>query len=123
MSDKRTVYADNAATTPVTPSVIEAMTPYFGEIWGNPSGLYESGRRAARALHEARETIAVALGCRENEVYFTSGGTEADNWAIKGYARANGERGRHIVASAIEHHAVLSISPSRTRTASYRRIR
>ena len=108
MSDKRTVYADNAATTPVTPSVIEAMTPYFGEIWGNPSGLYESGRRAARALHEARETIAAALGCRENEVYFTSGGTEADNWAIKGYARANGERGRHIVASAIEHHAVLN---------------
>ena len=89
MSVKKIIYADNAATTPVSESVMEAMEPYFTEIWGNPSGLYGAGREAANAVRQAREDIAGALGCRENEIYFTSGGTEADNWAVKGFARAN----------------------------------
>ncbi|MCR5262582.1 MAG: cysteine desulfurase [Clostridiales bacterium] len=108
MSDKRQICADNAATTPVSASVMEAMRPYFSDIWGNPSGLYESGRRASKAVYESRQSIAASLGCRENEIYFTSGGTEADNWAIKGFARANRADGRHIVATAFEHHAVLN---------------
>lgn len=108
MSEKRQIYADNAATTPVSASVMQAMMPYFSSTWGNPSGLYSQGREAAKALYEAREKTASSLGCAENEIYFTSGGTEADNWAIKGYARANADLGRHIIASAIEHPAVLN---------------
>ncbi len=101
------IYLDNASTTPVRPEVLDAMLPYFTEEFGNPSSIYPLGQRASDAVARARETIAGALGARVREVYFTSGGTEADNWAIKGTARANAQRGRHIITSAIEHHAVL----------------
>jgi cysteine desulfurase len=101
------IYLDHAATTPVDPRVVEAMLPYFAEQWGNPSSLYEHGQRARRALDEARDTVANALNARPNEITFTSCGSESDNLAIKGVAMALHERGRHIITSKIEHHAVL----------------
>jgi cysteine desulfurase len=104
------VYLDHAATTPVLPDVLTAMTPYFTAEAGNPSSLHASGRRARRAVEESRETIANALGCRPSEVVFTAGGTEADNLAVKGLywtRRAEDPRRRRIIASAVEHHAVL----------------
>ena len=101
------IYLDHASTTPVRPEVVEAMTPYFTEHFGNPSSIYPLGQEASDAVAAARETLASAIGASPREVYFTSGGTESDNWAIKGFARANVARGRHIVTSAIEHHAVL----------------
>ncbi len=107
MERKRSVYMDHAATTPVRPEVVEAMLPYFSERFGNPSSLYALAREAKEAVEEAREKVAAAIGATSEEVYFTSGGTEADNWAIKGVALANRARGNHIVTSAIEHHAVL----------------
>lgn len=100
------IYADNAATTPVAPAVVEAMLPYFTDNWGNPSSLYSVGNRAKAALEDARARIAAQLGCEANEIYFTSCGTEADNWAIKGTAHAKQSKGKHIVCSAYEHHAV-----------------
>ncbi len=104
----RFVYADNAATTPVSREVIEAMAPCFEVAWGNPSSQHAKGREAASLLAEARESIAKTLGCASNEIYFTSCGTESDNWAIKGAAHRMKKKGRtHIVTSAIEHHAVL----------------
>ena len=102
----RKIYADNAATTPVLPEVVEAMLPYFTDNWGNPSSLYSVGNRAKAALEDARARIAAQLGCEANEICFTSCGTEADNWAIKGTARAKQAKGKHIVCSAYEHHAV-----------------
>jgi cysteine desulfurase len=101
------IYLDHAATTPVDPRVVEAMLPYFTEQWGNPSSVYEHGQRARRALDEARDTVASVLGARPNEITFTSCGSESDNLAIKGVAMALQERGRHIITSKIEHHAVL----------------
>lgn len=104
----KTIYLDNAATTPVREEVLRAMLPYFSEEFGNPSALYPLGQRASDAVAAARETIAQTIGARSTDIYFTSGGSEADNWAIKGLARANADkRGRHIITSAIEHHAVL----------------
>ena len=109
----RFVYADNAATTPVAPEVIEAMQPYFKNIWGNPSSLYSKGREAAAPLSEARAKIASLLGVKNaNEIYFTSCGSESDNWAIKGYAHANSNKGKHIITSKFEHHAVMNIMKS-----------
>ena len=107
--ENRFVYADNAATTPVAPEVVAAMTPYLTEHWGNPSSMYSKGREARVGLDTAREHIANALGCAPNELYFTSGGTEADNWAVKGGARfMRRKHGRtHVITSAIEHPAVL----------------
>ncbi len=102
----RKVYADNAATTPVAPEVIDAMLPYFKETWGNPSSLYSKGREAKAALEDARNRIAGILGCEAKEIYFTSCGSESDNWAIKGVAHARRKKGNHIVTSAYEHHAV-----------------
>ncbi len=105
----RTVYLDHAATTPMVPAAVEAMTAHLLEV-GNPSSLHASGRNARRVVEESRETIAQALGCRPGEVVFTSGGTEADNLAIKGihWARLAGDpRRTRILASAVEHHAVL----------------
>ena len=103
------VYADNAATTPVSPEVIAAMMPCFEEVYGNPSSMHKKGREAKNMLDAARESIANTLGCQAQEIYFTSGGTESDNWAIKGAARRMRARGRtHIVTSAIEHPAVLN---------------
>ena len=104
----RTVYADNAATTAVSPQVLEAMLPYYKEVYGNPSSLYSVGQKAKAALEEARETVAACLGAGAGEIYFTSCGTESDNWAIKGAAHAMRKKGKdHIITSAFEHHAVL----------------
>ena len=105
---KRFVYADNAATTPVSREVIEAMAPVFSESWGNPSSLHSKGREAKVLLDGARARIADVLGCDASEIYFTSCGTEADNWAIRGAAKRMKAKGRtHIVTTKIEHHAVL----------------
>ncbi len=105
----RFVYADNAATTPVSKAVIDAMAPCFSEAWGNPSSQYGKGYEAKAIIDGARERIARALGCNASEIYFTSCGTEANNWAIKGAARRMKKKGRtHIVTTKIEHHAVLN---------------
>ena len=105
----RFVYADNAATTPVSKEVIEAMAPAFECAWGNPSSQHAKGREAAALMDEARGTIANVFNCNKNEIYFTSGGTESDNWAIKGAAYRMRKKGKnHIVTSKIEHHAVLN---------------
>ncbi len=105
----RYVYADNAATTPVSREVIDAMAPCFESAFGNPSSLHSKGREAKELLDGAREKIARIFNCNSNELYFTSCGTESDNWAIKGAAAKMRERGRtHIVTSKIEHHAVLN---------------
>ncbi|MVX61944.1 cysteine desulfurase NifS [Enterorhabdus mucosicola] len=101
------IYLDHASTTPVRPEVVEAMLPYFTEQFGNPSSIYPLGQEAADVVAAARETLAGLIGAAPREVYFTSGGTEADNWAIKGFARANAGKGKHLITSAIEHHAVL----------------
>jgi cysteine desulfurase len=101
------VYLDYAATTPVHPEVILAMTPYLSEVWGNPSSIHACGLEARSAVEEARGKIAALIGANKNDIYFTSGGTEADNWALKGVAYANQKRGNHIITSTIEHHAVL----------------
>ncbi|MFA6673259.1 MAG: aminotransferase class V-fold PLP-dependent enzyme, partial [Methanoculleus sp.] len=104
---RRLVYLDHAATTPTRPEVARAMLPYFSERFGNPSSLYALAREAKEAVEEARGRVAAAIGAAPEEVFFTSGGTEADNWAIKGVAAANRKKGDHIVTSSIEHHAVL----------------
>ncbi len=105
---KRFVYADNAATTPVSQTVLNAMLPYYTEKYGNPSSLYAVGREAKKALEEAREKVAGHLGALPNEIFFTSGGSEADNWAIKGVAHELAKKGKkHIITSKFEHHAVL----------------
>jgi len=106
MSD-RIIYLDHAATTPVRKEVIEAMLPYFNQKFGNPSSIYSLGRDSKKAIEEARETVAKAIGAQPREIFFTGSGTEADNWAIKGVAYANRQKGRHIITTAIEHHAVL----------------
>lgn len=102
------IYADNAATTPVSEPVLAAMLPYFTQEFGNPSSLYAPGRRAKKALETARETVAACLNARPDEIFFTSGGSESDNWAVKMTARAGRAQGRtHLVTAAFEHHAVL----------------
>ena len=102
------VYADNAATTRVSKTALEAMLPYFTEIYGNPSSLHSIGQEAKEALENARERIAAHLGCQPREIYFTSGGTEADNMAIRTAAALGARKGkRHIISTAFEHHAVL----------------
>src|SRR4051794_31630472 len=106
---QRTVHLDHAATTPMLPEAIEAMTAHLREV-GNPSSLHASGRAARRIVEESRETIAQALNCRPGEVVFTSGGTEADNLAVKGiyWARRAGDpRRTRVLSTAVEHHAVL----------------
>ena len=105
MERRRSVYMDYAATTPVRPEVLEAMAPYFSERFGNPSSLYALAREAKEAVEEARGRVAAAIGADPGEIFFTAGGTEADNWAIKGTALRG--KGDHIVTSAIEHHAVI----------------
>lgn len=102
------VYADNAATTPISKNVYNAMQPYLTLKYGNPSSLYKIGREAQQAIEKARETAAVSLGCHSSEIIFTGGGSQADNLAIKGFMLGAGARGRkHIITSKIEHHAVL----------------
>lgn len=107
--DKRFVYADNAATSPVLPVAFEAMKPYLTEVWGNPSSMYAAGREAKKGLDAAREKIAGLIGCAPTELYFTSCGTEADNWALKGGARFMRDKygKKHIITTVIEHPAVL----------------
>src|SRR4051812_2852533 len=107
MIDDGLIYLDHAATTAVDPVVVEAMLPYLGGMYGNPSGSYALARESRRAIDAARDSAAELLGCRSTEVIFTSGGSEGDNLAIKGVAHATPERGRHIVTSAVEHHAVV----------------
>lgn len=102
------IYADNAATTKMSRTAIDAMLPFMEEIWGNPSSLYEAGQKAAEALSKARERIAACIGADAKEIYFTSGGSEADNWAILSAAKNGKKKGKtHIISSAFEHHAVL----------------
>lgn len=109
MQVKRKVYADNAATTAVSEEVLAAMLPFYREVYGNPSSLYELGQQAKAPLEQARADVAACLGAKPNEIYFTSCGSESDNWAIKGAARAMRKKhGKaHIITSAFEHHAVL----------------
>ncbi len=101
------VYLDNAATTAVSPEVLEAMLPYFTQIFGNASSIHSTGRDAHRAVDAARKQVAAAIGALPQEIYFTAGGSESDNWAIKGAALARKDKGNHIITSSIEHHAVL----------------
>lgn len=107
MEDRQLVYMDHAATTAVHPDVLQAMVPYLHNHFGNPSSIYSIAREAKEAVDSARGKVAAALGAKPDEIYFTSGGTESDNWAIKGVAYANRKRGDHIITSKIEHHAVL----------------
>jgi len=104
---KKLIYMDNAATTKTAPEVIDAMIPYFGEFYGNPSSIYSLAAESKKAVNEARETIADSLGAKPQDIYFTAGGSEADNWAIKATAEAYAAKGKHIITSKIEHHAVL----------------
>lgn len=105
--ENMTIYMDNSATTPVRKEVVEEMIPYLTENFGNPSSIYDLGKTSKHAVEKARKRVAYAIGTEENEIYFTSGGTESDNWAIKGIAFANRNKGKHIITSSIEHHAVL----------------
>lgn len=101
-------YFDHAATTPVDSRVLQKMLPYFTENFGNPNSQHAYGRRTAAAVDEARDTVASLIGAKPNEIYFTSGGTESDNWALRGAAHANAERGKHLIVSAVEHPAMIS---------------
>ncbi|MDO9327040.1 MAG: cysteine desulfurase NifS [Methanoregula sp.] len=107
MGAQRTIYMDHSATTFVKPEVVQAMIPFFTEHFGNPSSIYSIARESKNAIDAARAQTAKALGAEPDEIYFTSGGSESDNWAIKGVAYANRKRGNHIITSQIEHHAVL----------------
>jgi len=101
------IYLDNAATTRVAPEVLQAMLPYFDEVYGNPSSIHTPGRSAKEAICRAYEQVATAINASPEEIYFTSGGSESDNWAIKGIAFAYQNVGKHIITSSIEHHAIL----------------
>lgn len=103
----KSIYLDNSATTPLKEEVLDAMLPYLKEHYGNPSSIYKIGQEARTAIDTAREQVANALGATPREIFFTGCGTEADNWAIKGIARAKSKSGKHIITSKIEHHAVL----------------
>ena len=101
------IYLDNAATTKTAPEVVEAMLPYFTEFYGNPSSIYSFAAESKKAVTDAREKIADSLGAKSNEIYFTAGGSESDNWALKATAEAYANKGKHIITSKIEHHAIL----------------
>ena len=103
----RLIYLDNAATTRTAPEVVEAMLPYFSESYGNPSSVYSFAAKNKDAVTGARETIAKILGADTSEIYFTAGGTESDNWALKAAAEAYASKGKHIITTKIEHHAIL----------------
>lgn len=104
---EKIIYLDNAATTKTAPEVVEAMLPYFSQHYGNPSSIYSLGAESKKAVTQAREIIAESLFCKTNEIYFTAGGSESDNWALKAAAEAYKEKGKHIITSKIEHHAIL----------------
>jgi cysteine desulfurase len=101
------IYLDHASTTPADPEVVAAMLPWYSEGFGNPSTVYSLGLKSAQAVQYARDSIAQSIGAEPDEIYFTSGGTESDNWALLGTVDAQGKKGRHLVTSTIEHHAVL----------------
>lgn len=101
------IYLDNAATTKTAPEAVEAMLPYLAENYGNPSAIYSLGSAAKKAVNQAKRTIAGAIGAKQEEIYFTAGGTEADNWALKETAEAYEGKGKHIITTRIEHHAIL----------------
>lgn len=105
--DKKIIYMDNAATTPVKPEVLDAMLPYFTEKFGNPSSIYSISSQNKKDITTARETIAKAINTDTANIYFTAGGSESDNWAVKATAEAYADKGRHIITSKIEHHAIL----------------
>ena len=104
---EKLIYLDNAATTATRPEVLEAMLPYFGEYYGNAASIYRFAGKSTKAVDEARRTVADALGAKKGEIYFTGGGSESDNWALKATAFAKKEEGKHISTSKIEHHAIL----------------
>ncbi|NLL82281.1 MAG: cysteine desulfurase NifS [Tissierellia bacterium] len=104
---RKYIYMDNAATTKVRKEVLDEMLPYFSDNYGNPSSIYELGSTSRVAVEKAREQVAKVLNAEKNEIFFTAGGSESDNWAIKGVALRNKEKGNHIITSKIEHHAVL----------------
>ena len=101
------IYLDNAATTKTAPEVVEAMLPYFTEHFGNASSIYRLGSESKKAINQARQTIAESIGAKPEEIYFTAGGSESDNWALKATAEAYASKGKHIITSKIEHHAIL----------------
>ena len=103
----RIIYLDNAATTKTAPEVVQAMLPYFTENYGNPSSIYSLGTESKKAISQVRETIAGTLGAANNEIYFTAGGSESDNWALKAAFEAYSGKGNHIITTKIEHHAIL----------------
>ncbi len=105
--EKKLIYLDNAATTPARPEVVEAMLPYFTEKFGNPSAVYDFASQNKKVITDVRDRIADTLGGQSEEVYFTAGGSEADNWALKAAAEAYQDKGKHIITSKIEHHAIL----------------
>ena len=102
------IYLDNAATTPMKKEAYEKMLPYLTEYYGNPSGIYELSNISSAAMEESREQIALLIGAKPNEIYFTSGGTESDNWALIGTAQMQKDKGNHIITTKIEHHAILN---------------
>lgn len=104
---KKTIYMDNAATTQVYPEVVEAMLPFFTEEYGNPSAIYSFAGESAKAVADARNILAAGIGAKNEEIYFTGGGSESDNWALKATVEAYKNKGKHIITSKIEHHAIL----------------
>ena len=106
--ENKSIYFDHAATTPLCTEALNKMLPYFTEIFGNPNSQHAYGRESVKAVDEARDSIAKIINCKPNELYFTSGGTEGDNWALRGVAHAHKAKGKHIVISPIEHAAMLA---------------
>ena len=113
--EKKPIYFDHAATTPLCSQALEKMLPYFSKVFGNPNSQHVFGRESVKAVDQARDDIAKIINAKPNEVYFTSGGTEGDNWALRGIANAYKEKGRHIVISPIEHAAMLSTASALTK--------
>ncbi|MDV4152019.1 cysteine desulfurase NifS [Clostridium sp. AL.422] len=106
--EDKVIYLDHAATTAIDDEVLKEMLPYLTNQYGNPSSIYSLGRKSKRAIEKARDQVATAINAKKNEIYFTSGGTEADNWAIKGIAEYYKNKGKHIITSSIEHHAIIN---------------
>ncbi len=104
---KRLIYLDNAATTKMYPEVLQEMLPFMGEYYGNPSAIYSLAGQSAKSVSKAREQVAQLIGARKEEIYFTSGGSESDNWALKAVAESMASKGKHIITTRIEHHAIL----------------
>ena len=104
---KKVIYLDNAATTQVYPEVLEEMLPYFSEIYSNPSAIYSFAGESKKAVDKARTSVAELINAKTDEIYFTGGGSESDNWALKATADAYASKGKHIITSTIEHHAIL----------------